>query len=78
MKKILIIISMLATGYLLFSYFVYQNQNKIYLDCLNKPKDGYSQEMIRISQNDCNTFKQNFMDIILRKQTIRGTRLIYI
>ena len=73
MKKILlIIISILVFGYLLFSLYIYQNQNKNYQDCLNKSKIGYSQEMIKISQNDCSILKQNFIDIILGKQIIMG------
>lgn len=72
MKKILIIISILIIGYLLFSFYIFQNQKRIYQYCLDKPAIGYSLEMIKISQYDCNIFKQNLLDIILRKKNTIG------
>lgn len=70
MKKIfLIIISILIISYLLFLYYIYQNQNKMYLNCINRPTIGYSQEMIKISQNDCQMYKQSLVQIIFIQQT---------
>lgn len=72
MKKIFIILLTLITSYLLFSSYVYLNQKRIYQYCLDKPMIGYSLDMIKISQYDCNIFKQNLIDIILRKKNTIG------